>query len=102
MLRRRRLHALPQGALTGQFFLFILQQPADVCPSQAVDGDTEITDEDAPLQLMYEDKTGFLTETHTTFFKKWEKLISYEEQELVRFKKEIWTMGAEERMQVGR
>lgn len=51
---------------------------------------------------MYDDKTGFLTEEHTTFFKKWEKLISYEEQELVRFKKEIWTMGAEERMQVGR
>jgi DNA replication ATP-dependent helicase Dna2 len=51
---------------------------------------------------MFEDKTGHLTPAHTEFFKKWEKLISFEEQELVRFKKEIWTMGAEERMKVGR
>lgn len=51
---------------------------------------------------MYEDKTGFLTEAHTTFFRKWESLISFEEQEQVRFKKEIWTMGADERMRHGR
>lgn len=52
--------------------------------------------------MMFEDKTGDVTEVHAAFFKKWEKLISLEEQELVRFKKEIWTLGAEERMKLGR
>lgn len=51
---------------------------------------------------MYEDKTGHLKEAHTAFFRKWESLISFEEQEQVRFKKEIWTMGADERMRHGR
>ncbi|GAA5914570.1 hypothetical protein JCM5296_006275 [Sporobolomyces johnsonii] len=70
---------------------------------RAVDGDPCIsTDAANPLQAIYEEKIGHLTEEHAEFFKTWEKLISYEEQELVRFKKEIWTMEAEERAQVGR
>lgn len=68
-----------------------------------MDGDESIsTDEDDPLQVLYESKTGHLTEEHQTFFRDWERMISLEEQELVRFKKEIWTMDAEERMKVGR
>ncbi|KAM0752276.1 Dna2-domain-containing protein, partial [Meredithblackwellia eburnea MCA 4105] len=59
-------------------------------------------DDDNPLQVMFENRTGHLTSNQSEFFKKWEKLISLEEQELVRFKKEIWTMGAEERMKSGR
>lgn len=51
---------------------------------------------------MFEAKTGHLTGTHADFFKKWEALISFEEQEQVRFKKEIWTMGAQQRMKLGR
>ncbi|GAA5923588.1 hypothetical protein JCM1841_001292 [Sporobolomyces salmonicolor] len=70
---------------------------------RAVDGDSCISaDANDPLQAIYEEKTGHLTEEHAEFFRKWEKLISFEEQELVRFKKEIWTMEAEERAQVGR
>ncbi|GAA5950222.1 hypothetical protein JCM21900_003514 [Sporobolomyces salmonicolor] len=70
---------------------------------RAVDRDPCISaDANDPLQAIYEEKTGHLTEEHAEFFKKWEKLISFEEQELVRFKKEIWTMEAEERAQVGR
>ncbi|KAI5475195.1 DNA replication ATP-dependent helicase Dna2 [Pseudohyphozyma bogoriensis] len=69
----------------------------------AVDGDECINEDEAdPLQMMFDDKTGHLTETHLKFFKDWERLISLEEQELVRFKKEIWTMGAEERQKFGR
>lgn len=52
--------------------------------------------------MQFEDKTGHLTREQSEFFRKWEKLISLEEQELVRFKKEIWTMCAEERMKLGR
>ncbi|CEQ40945.1 SPOSA6832_02624, partial [Sporobolomyces salmonicolor] len=70
---------------------------------RAVDGDSCISaDANDPLQAIYEEKTAHLTEEHAEFFRKWEKLISFEEQELVRFKKEIWTMEAEERAQVGR
>jgi DNA replication ATP-dependent helicase Dna2 len=70
---------------------------------QTVEGDLEISaDESDPLQILYEEKTGHLTDAHAEFFKHWEKLISYEEQEMVRFKREIWTMEAEEREKVGR
>ncbi|GAA5968485.1 hypothetical protein JCM11641_007653 [Rhodosporidiobolus odoratus] len=70
---------------------------------KTVEGDVEIsTDEEDPLQVIYADQTGHLTYAHAEFFKHWEKLICYEEQELVRFKKEIWTMQAEEREKAGR
>ena len=54
------------------------------------------------MQIDFEEKTGHLTKTHKAFFKKWERLISLEEQEVVRHKKEIWTLAAEERMKIGR
>ncbi|BGP51084.1 DNA replication endonuclease-helicase Dna2 [Rhodotorula kratochvilovae] len=67
------------------------------------DGELAISEDDQdPLQLLYEDKTGHLTDVHAAFFQQWERLISFEEQELVRFKKEIWTLTAEEREKAGR
>ncbi|KAM0786874.1 hypothetical protein ACM66B_002299 [Microbotryomycetes sp. NB124-2] len=69
----------------------------------AVDGDECISEDPASeLQSAFEEKTSFLTKEHKTFFKQWEKLVSLEEQEVVRNKKEIWTMSAEERMKAGR
>jgi DNA replication ATP-dependent helicase Dna2 len=47
-------------------------------------------------------KTGHLTPSQTSFFKKWESLITLEEQDLLRFRKELWTMGAKERETKGR
>ncbi|GAA5907066.1 hypothetical protein JCM8208_004503 [Rhodotorula glutinis] len=70
---------------------------------RAVDGDLEISTDDAdPLQVLFEERTGHLTPEHAAFFQHWERLISFEEQELVRYKKEIWTLTAEEREKVGR
>ncbi|CDR35720.1 RHTO0S01e05644g1_1 [Rhodotorula toruloides] len=70
---------------------------------KAVDGDDMICDDETdPLQLIYAEKTDHVTAAHAEFFKQWERLISLEEQELVRFKKEIWTLQAEEREQLGR
>lgn len=51
---------------------------------------------------MYNLKTSHLTPAQCEFFKKWEALISLEEQDLVRFRKELWTMGAKEREEKGR
>lgn len=56
----------------------------------------------SPIQEIYERKTGHLTESQCEFFRKWEALISLEEQDLLRFKKELWTMGAEDRESHGR
>lgn len=47
-------------------------------------------------------KTGHLTPHQLAFFKDWERLISIEEHDMVRFRKELWTMGALEREQKGR
>jgi len=66
---------------------------------QAVEGINDITSEIAEL---FEDKTGHLTQQQCDFFKQWESLISMEEQEMLRFRKELWTMGAEEREKSGR
>lgn len=59
-------------------------------------------DPDEPMQALFEARAGHLTDHQAQFFNNWERLISLEEQEVVRFKKEIWTMGADERAKVGR
>ena len=59
-------------------------------------------DDSSEIADMYALKTSHLTPTHTSFFKKWEALISLEEQDLLRFRKELWTMGATEREEKGR
>ncbi|THG99127.1 hypothetical protein EW026_g3162 [Hermanssonia centrifuga] len=61
-----------------------------------------VVDDSSPISDIYDLKTSHLTSTQGEFFKKWEALISLEEQDLVRFKKELWTMGAAEREQKGR
>ncbi|PPQ94653.1 hypothetical protein CVT25_009384 [Psilocybe cyanescens] len=50
----------------------------------------------------FEAKTGHLTPTHTNFFTEWEQLLALEEMNLVRFKRELWMLGAEERGRKGR
>ncbi|KAG0149650.1 hypothetical protein CROQUDRAFT_39662 [Cronartium quercuum f. sp. fusiforme G11] len=54
------------------------------------------------LQAMYQDKTEHLTPIHSAFFSRWESLVSLEERELGRFKKEIWELTAEKRQRYGR
>ncbi|KAF9644272.1 Dna2-domain-containing protein [Thelephora ganbajun] len=61
-----------------------------------------VDDTSSPIHKLYEKKTGHLTESQCEFFRKWEALISLEEQDLIRFKKELWTMGAEDRESHGR
>ncbi|PFH51603.1 hypothetical protein AMATHDRAFT_142035 [Amanita thiersii Skay4041] len=61
-----------------------------------------VIDKTSPIADMYQLKTSHLTPSHCQFFKKWEALLSYEERDLIRFKKELWTMKAEEREKKGR
>ena len=54
------------------------------------------------LAPIFDLKTGHLTSSQTQFFKDWERLLALEEKDLVRFKKELWTLGAREREDKGR
>ncbi|KAF5381699.1 hypothetical protein D9615_005608 [Tricholomella constricta] len=61
-----------------------------------------VEDTTSAISDIYDLKTSHLTPSRSSFFKQWEALISLEEQDLVRFKKELWTMGAAEREVKGR
>lgn len=66
---------------------------------RAVEG---IDDKVSDIAELYDAKTSHLTTAQTAFFKKWEALLSLEEQDLVRFRRELWTMTAAAREKVGR
>jgi DNA replication ATP-dependent helicase Dna2 len=51
---------------------------------------------------LYAKKTGHLTEAHCDFFRHWESLISLEEQDIHRFRQELWSLTARDRENAGR
>lgn len=61
-----------------------------------------VVDDSSPIAGIYDAKTSHLTPTQADFFKRWEALIALEEQDAIRFRKELWTMTAEEREAKGR
>ncbi|KAJ6559180.1 DNA replication factor Dna2-domain-containing protein [Mycena vulgaris] len=61
-----------------------------------------VVDKDSAIADIYDLKTSHITPSQAAFFKQWEALLSLEEQDAVRFKKELWTMGAAEREAKGR
>ncbi|KAJ7672725.1 DNA replication factor Dna2-domain-containing protein [Mycena rosella] len=61
-----------------------------------------VVDQGSPIADIYDLKTSHITPSQAAFFKQWEALLSLEEQDAVRFKKELWTMGALEREAKGR
>ncbi|KAJ7761485.1 DNA replication factor Dna2-domain-containing protein [Mycena maculata] len=61
-----------------------------------------VVDSHSPIADIYDLKTSHITPTQAAFFKQWEALLSLEEQDSMRFKKELWTMGAAEREAKGR
>ncbi|KIK37375.1 hypothetical protein CY34DRAFT_92854 [Suillus luteus UH-Slu-Lm8-n1] len=61
-----------------------------------------VVDTSSPIADIYALKTSHLKPSHLTFFKQWEELISLEEQDATRFRKELWCMSAQEREDKGR
>ncbi|ORX38549.1 AAA domain-domain-containing protein, partial [Kockovaella imperatae] len=57
---------------------------------------------DDPINELFEEKTGHLSEAHVQFFKKWETLLTIEEQDIGRFRSQLWTMTAKKREKTGR
>ncbi|ODH47955.1 hypothetical protein GX48_05977 [Paracoccidioides brasiliensis] len=45
---------------------------------------------------------GHLTPSHQVFFKKWDALLTMEERDIMKFRRELWTMLSSEREAVGR
>ncbi|KAJ3206193.1 Tripartite DNA replication factor, partial [Clydaea vesicula] len=58
--------------------------------------------ETSGLGSLFELKLKNLTENHLEFLNKWEKLVSIEEGDITKFRKEIWTMSSTERERSGR
>lgn len=61
-----------------------------------------MVDDSSPIAGIYDAKTSHLTPAQGDFFKQWEALIAFEEQDGIRFRKELWTMSGKEREEKGR
>lgn len=61
-----------------------------------------MVDDSSPIAGIYDAKTSHLTPAQADFFKQWEALIALEEQDGIRFRKELWTMTGQEREEKGR
>lgn len=62
------------------------------------DGDGETSG----MGKAFMDIVEHLTPTHQTFFKKWDALLTLEEKDMMKFRRELWTMLSTEREGVGR
>lgn len=58
--------------------------------------------EDDEIAELFEDKTGHLDAKDIMFFNKWETLLTVEEQDMGRFRSQLWTMNAAQREKTGR
>lgn len=97
MLCRRYLYAVPQGEWFGH-------RSEGRCDELTIPQTVDRVDAapDDPIAELYEDKAGHLTERDAVFFRKWESLVTVEEQELGRFRSQLWTMTAKQREKTGR
>ncbi|KAF3939552.1 hypothetical protein ABW19_dt0210524 [Dactylella cylindrospora] len=60
------------------------------------------TDETSGVGDIFNKETAHITPVHSEFFNKWESLLSKEEKDMERFRKELWVMSSDEREAVGR
>ena len=50
----------------------------------------------------FDDVVKHLNPNHQEFFRKWDDLLTKEEKDVIRFRRELWTMHSTERQKVGR
>lgn len=60
------------------------------------------TGETSGLKEIFDDAVGHLQPKHQAFFKLWDDLLTKEERDCMRFRRELWTMLSTERELVGR
>ncbi|ODN92700.1 DNA replication ATP-dependent helicase Dna2 [Cryptococcus wingfieldii CBS 7118] len=59
-------------------------------------------EDDDPIAEQYRDMTSHMTDKHAQFYKKWDTLLTVEEQDTIRFRSHLWTMTAKRREKNGR
>jgi DNA replication ATP-dependent helicase Dna2 len=58
--------------------------------------------ESSGLSDWFDEMTVHIQDEDKIFFSHWDTLLTKEEQDMYRFRKELWTMTSEERERVGR
>jgi DNA replication ATP-dependent helicase Dna2 len=58
--------------------------------------------ETSGVKEIFDEAVGHLQPQHQTFFHKWDELLTREERDCMKFRRELWTMLSTEREQVGR
>ncbi|PCG96179.1 Dna2/Cas4, domain of unknown function DUF83 [Penicillium occitanis (nom. inval.)] len=58
--------------------------------------------ETSGLGPKFDEVVGHLDARHAAFFKKWDKLLTLEEKDMMKFRRELWTMTSTEREPLGR
>lgn len=58
--------------------------------------------ETSGLGQKFEEAVGHLDSRHAEFFKKWDSLLTMEEKDMMKFRRELWTMVSKERESLGR
>lgn len=96
----RSCYAVDSCMLYRKVMIFHLVSRVALTPLQAVDQVPE-TEED-PIAELYAEKSGHMSEADGAFFRKWETLLTVEEQEIGRFRSQLWTMTAASREKTGR
>nr|ODN98785.1 DNA replication ATP-dependent helicase Dna2 [Cryptococcus depauperatus CBS 7855] len=59
-------------------------------------------EEDNPIAELYKEHMGHMEEKDSEFYKKWDTLLTVEEQDTVKLRSQLWTMTAKEREKNGR
>ena len=54
------------------------------------------------LEATFDDLVKHLNPAHQTFFRKWDDLLTKEEKDIVKVRREVWTMHSSERERLGR
>ncbi len=58
--------------------------------------------ETSGMKEIFEEATNHLRTSHQAFFKKWDDLLTKEERDTMKFRRELWTMLSKERESLGR
>ena len=74
------------------------QTPCFVYHKLVDDGDGKTS----ALEQKFDDAMKHLNSNHQAFFRKWDDLLTKEEKDVIRFRRELWTMQSLERQRVGR
>lgn len=72
--------------------------PCFIYHKLADDGDGETSG----MKTVFDDVVKHLSPTHKAFFLKWDDLLTKEEKESLKFRRELWTMLSSEREKLGR